>query len=92
MKSDTKKAFDKLISRAAKLDALKERIRICVIRFRWKHLHHPWLKIDEEFALEERFDHLNKTIILVESIMEFLISQKWNTTTKANTTTRYKDY
>jgi hypothetical protein len=62
-KSDAKKAFDKLNSRAARMDAVKEQIRIRVIGFGWKDLHHPWSKNGREFTPEELFDHLIKNII-----------------------------
>ena len=62
-KSDAKKTFDKLNSRAARIDAVKEQIRIRVIGFGWKDLHHPWSYNGREFTPAEQFDHLIKNII-----------------------------
>ena len=36
------KSFEKLTSRSAKLEAVKEQIRIRVVGFGCKDLHHPW--------------------------------------------------
>ena len=41
-KKDANKEFTRLGSKTAKLQAVKFQIRICVIGFGWKDLHHPW--------------------------------------------------
>jgi len=62
-KADAKTKYELLTSRAAKLDAVKEQIRIRVAGFGWKDLHHPWSKNGKEFSPDELFEHLIKKII-----------------------------
>ncbi len=40
----TKNQFKKLISVSAELNAVKEKIRVCVLGLGWKDLHHLWSK------------------------------------------------
>ena len=62
-KVDAKKYFSKLNSRAAKLEAVKDQIRIRVIGFGWKDLHHPWSKNAVDYTPEELLNHLINNII-----------------------------
>ena len=62
-KSDANTKYELLTSRAAKMDAVKEQIRIRVAGFGWKDLHHPWSKNGKEFSPDDLFEHLIKKII-----------------------------
>ena len=55
--------FGKIQSKTAKLDAVKEQIRIRVLGFGWKDLHHPWSKDCVDYSPEELLAHLVDTII-----------------------------
>ena len=57
------KNFSKLNSGAAKLAAIKDQIRIRVIGFGWKDLHHPWSKNGVDYTPEELLHHLIDSII-----------------------------
>ena len=45
--------YKKLKSNMAKLNAVKEQIRIHVIGFGWKDLHHPWSKEGCAYTADE---------------------------------------
>jgi hypothetical protein len=62
-KTDAKNAYKKLNSRAAKLEAVKEQIRIRVIGFGWKDLHHPWSKNGVDYTPDQLLSHLTDNII-----------------------------
>jgi hypothetical protein len=62
-KTDAKTAFKKLNSRAAKLEAVKDQIRIRVIGFGWKDLHHPWSKNGVDYTPDQLLSHLIDRII-----------------------------
>lgn len=62
-KSHAKRAFDDLSSYAAKLNAVKEQIRIRVIGFGWNDLHHPWSKNGVHYSPDALFKHLIENII-----------------------------
>ena len=62
-KVDAKKYFSKLNSRAAKLEAVKDQIRIRVIGFGWKDLHHRWSKNGADYTPEELLnDYINNIL------------------------------
>jgi len=42
-----------LVSKTAKLEVVKFQIRICVIGFGWKDLHHPWSEQGVDFLPEQ---------------------------------------
>jgi len=60
----------KLTSKTAKLDEMKEQIRIRVLGLGWDDLHHPWSKDKKEFSFEELAAHLKNKIIPEESKRE----------------------
>ena len=62
-KKDAKAAFKKLNSHAAKLEAVKDQIRIRVIGFGWKDLHHPWSKNGVDYTPDQLLSHLIDRII-----------------------------
>jgi hypothetical protein len=62
-KKGAKKSFEKLTSRSARLEAVKEQIRIRVIGFGWKDLHHPWSEGGVEFSSDHLLNHLCNKII-----------------------------
>ena len=62
-KKDAQKSFESLTSKAAKLEAVKEQIRIRVIGFGWKDLHHAWSNCGVEYPPEDLFRHLIQKII-----------------------------
>jgi hypothetical protein len=66
-KSIAQTEFRKLQSKTAKLDAVKEQIRIRVLGFGWKDLHHPWSEDGTDYSPEELFTHLVDTIIPEQS-------------------------
>jgi hypothetical protein len=66
-KSIAQTEFGKLHSKTAKLDAVKEQIRIRVFGFRWKDLHHPWSKDGTDYSPEELLTHLVDTIFPEQS-------------------------
>jgi hypothetical protein len=66
-KSIAQTEFRKLQSKTAKLDAVKEQIRIRVLGFGWKDLHHPWSKDGTDYSPEELLTHLVDTIIPEQS-------------------------
>ena len=57
----------KLTSNTAKLDEMKEQIRIRVLGLGWEDLHHPWSKNGKQFSFEELAAHLKNKIIPEES-------------------------
>jgi hypothetical protein len=61
--SQARKEFSKLRSKTAKLDAVKEQIRIRVVGFGWDDLHHPWSKGGVDYSPEDLRDHLINKII-----------------------------
>ena len=58
--------FNKLTSNTAKLNAVKEQIRIRVLGFGWSNLHHPWSEGGIYFTPEDLLQYLIKTIIAEE--------------------------
>ena len=46
---------------------MKEQIRIRVIGFGWKDLHHPWSRDGRDYSPEELLTHLVDTIIPEQS-------------------------
>ena len=58
-----KAAYKKLESNTARLNAVKEQIRIYVIGFGWKDLHHPWSKDGRSYTADELFKYLVQTLI-----------------------------
>ena len=62
-KSVAKTEFEKLPSRTAKLNSVKEQIRIRVKGFGWTDLHHPWSENGVEFSPEHLLSHLMDKII-----------------------------
>ena len=64
---DARRAFSKLTSKTAKLDAVKEQIRIRVLGFGWDDLHHAWSKGGVDYSPEVLRDHLINKIIPEQS-------------------------
>ncbi len=62
-KNDAQKAFESLRSKAARMEAIKEQIRIRVIGFGWKDHHHAWSNYGVEYHPEDLFRHLIQKII-----------------------------
>ena len=62
-KKDARKEFTRLGSKTAKLEAVKFQIRIHVIGFGWKDLHHPWSERGVDFLPEQLMTHLCDVII-----------------------------
>jgi len=58
-----KSQFNKLTSLTAQREAVKEQIRIRVVGFGWKDLHHPWSKGGNDYSAEYLRDYLIDTII-----------------------------
>jgi hypothetical protein len=58
-----KAAYKKLESNTARLNAVKEQIRIYIIGFGWKDLHHPWSKEGRAYTADELFKYLVQTLI-----------------------------
>ena len=58
-----RREYSKLGSKTAKLDAVKEQIRIRVIGFGWKDLSHPWSKNGKEYLPDDLLEHLVEMII-----------------------------
>ena len=59
--------YKKLKSNMAKLNAVKEQIRIHVIGFGWKDLHHPWLKEGHAYTIDELLRYLTEWLIPEQS-------------------------
>ena len=53
----------KLRSKTAKLEELKEQIRMRVLGLGWEDLHHPWSKDGKEFSVDDLASHLKDKII-----------------------------
>jgi hypothetical protein len=66
-KSIAQTEFGKLQRKTAKLDAVKEQIRIRVLGFGCKNLHHPWSEDGTDYSPEELLTHLVDTIIPEQS-------------------------
>ncbi len=62
-KTMANKEYKKLQSNTAKLNAVKLQIRIHVIGFGWKDLHHPWSKEGRAYTADELFKYLTDTLI-----------------------------
>jgi hypothetical protein len=58
-----KKAYTKLESNTARLNTVKEQIRIYVVGSGWKDLHHPWSKNGRAYTADELFKYLVQTLI-----------------------------
>ncbi len=52
----------------AKLNAVKDQIRICVIGFSWKDLHHPWSKDGNVHTADELFKYLVDTLVPEQAV------------------------
>ena len=61
--SEVKRELKKLKSKTAKLNALKENIRMRVIGLGWKDFATPWSKNGEKFTALYLTSHLEKIII-----------------------------
>ncbi len=66
-----------------KLNAVKEQIRIHVIGFGWKDLHHPWLKEGRAYTIDELLQYLTEWLIpeqshrgIPDSLMVDILSKK----------------
>ena len=55
--------YNKLESRMAKLNAVRDQIQIHVIGFRWKDIHHPWSKEGHVYSSDDLFQYLVNKII-----------------------------
>jgi hypothetical protein len=62
-----KTEYKKLESNNAKLNAVKDQIRIYVVGFGWKDLHHPWSKDGRAYTADELFKHLVEKLIPEQS-------------------------
>ena len=62
-KKDARKEFTRLGSKTAKLEVMKFQIRIHVIGFGQKDLHHPWSEGGADFLPEQLMTHLCDAII-----------------------------
>lgn len=62
-KTHAQRAFNNLSSTAARLNAVKEQIRIRVIGFGWNNLHHPWSKNGVHYSPADLLKHLINNII-----------------------------
>ena len=51
-KADARREFGKLASKTAKLNTVKEQIRIRVLGFGWDDLHHAWSEGGVDFTPE----------------------------------------
>jgi hypothetical protein len=69
------KEYKKLGSYTVKINAGKLQIKIHVITFGWKDLHHPWAKEGQAYTADELFQYL--TNILIPDTEEFLILLLW---------------
>jgi hypothetical protein len=61
-KKVAKTQFKKLTSNSAKLNAVKEQIRIC-LGFGWNDLHHPWSKDGVAYTPQQLLDYLVDVIL-----------------------------
>ena len=50
--TEARKAFSNVTSETAKKEAGKEQIRLRVVGFGWKDLHHPWSKDDIAYSVK----------------------------------------
>ncbi len=55
--------FKNLPSETARLNAVKEQIRIRIIGFGWQDLHHPWSKEGHTFTANELLQYLTEKLI-----------------------------
>ncbi len=60
--ADLDKELRKVKSKSAKLDALKESIRMRVIGIGWEHLSTPWSKNGKDYTPAQLTQHLKKII------------------------------
>ena len=67
-KAVANREYNKLESHTAKLNAVKNQIRIHVIGFGWKDLHHPWSKNGKVYTADELFKYLVNTLVPEQSI------------------------
>jgi hypothetical protein len=58
-----KREFKNLPSETARLNAVKEQIRIRTIGFGWKDLHHPWSKEGHTYTANELLQYLTDKLI-----------------------------
>lgn len=58
-----RKEYSKLTSKTAQLNAVKEQIKIQVVGFGWKDLHHPWSRNGIVYSPEQLRDYLINSII-----------------------------
>ena len=61
--SQARREFIKLTSESARRDAVKEQIRLRVIGFGWKDLHHAWSKGGVDYSSEHLRDYLIEKIL-----------------------------
>ena len=66
-KTIANREFKNLPSETARLNAVKEQIRIRIIGFGWQDLHHPWSKEGHTFTANELLQYLIDTLIPEET-------------------------
>ena len=62
-KTIAKREFKNLASQTARLNAVKEQIRICITGFGWQDLHHPWSKEGHTYTANELLQYLTDKLI-----------------------------
>ena len=67
-KAVVSREYNKLESHTAKLNAVKDQIRIRVIGFSWIDLHHPWLKDGKVYTAEELFKYLVDILVPEQAV------------------------
>ena len=67
-KAIASKEYKKLESKTAKLNAVKEQIKIRVIGFGWKDLHHAWSQDGTAYSPDQLFKYLVDTLIPQQSV------------------------
>jgi hypothetical protein len=67
-KAIANKEYKKLESKTAKLNAVKEQIKIRIIGFGWKDLHHAWSQDGTAYSPNQLFKYLVDTLIPQQSV------------------------
>jgi len=67
-KAVASREYNKLEGHTAKLNAVKDQIRIRVIGFGWKDLHHPWSKNGKVYTADEPLKYLVDILVPEQAV------------------------
>ncbi len=89
-KTIAKREFKNLASQTARLNAVKEQIRIRIIGFGWQDLHHPWCQEGHTYTANELLQYLTDTLIPEQTRRGIPTSPTMNTASQKSNSSTWK--